>query len=118
MTDSTPSVKKTFHMSDTVYDRLKFLALVLLPALGTLYFTVGGLFDLGYTEQVLGSIVALETFLGAVLGLSNSAHKAEIEARPDSTLVVSDDGEVYAEFAFDPQTASQGDEVTLRVVKP
>lgn len=116
--DTLPKARTVFHMSDGFYDKAKFTALVLLPALGTLYFALGAVWGFSYTEQVLGTVVALETFLGTLLGLSNSAHKKEIEARPDSTLVVNDEGEVYAEFAFDPTTASPGDEVTLRVVKP
>jgi hypothetical protein len=59
-----------------IYDVLKFLALVVLPALGTLYFTLAGLWGLPAAEQVVGTIVAVDTFLGVVLQISSSAYKS------------------------------------------
>ena len=59
-------------MSDKVYDALKFTAQVVLPALGTLYFALSTIWGnaLPYGEQVVGTITALDCFLGAVLGIS------------------------------------------------
>lgn len=57
-------------MSDKVYDALKFTAQVVLPALGTLYFALSSIWGLSYGEQVIGTITALDCFLGAVLGIS------------------------------------------------
>lgn len=56
------------------YDRLKFVALVLLPALGTLYFTVAALWGLAHTTEVVGTITAIDTFLGVVLQLSSNSY--------------------------------------------
>lgn len=58
-----------------VYDILKFLALVLLPALGTLYFALAGIWGLPAAEQVVGTIVVIDTFLGTVLQISNTNYK-------------------------------------------
>lgn len=57
-------------MSDKLYDALKFAAQVVLPALGTLYFALSSIWGLPYGEQVVGTITALDCFLGAVLGIS------------------------------------------------
>lgn len=57
-------------MSDKVYDALKFAAQVVLPALGTLYFALSSIWGLPYGEQVVGTITALDCFLGAILGIS------------------------------------------------
>lgn len=57
-------------MSDKLYDALKFVAQVVLPALGTLYFALSSIWGLPYGEQVVGTITALDCFLGAVLGIS------------------------------------------------
>ncbi len=57
-------------LSDKVYNALKWIALVVLPALGTLYFTLAGIWGLPYGEQIVGTIVSIETFLGALLGIS------------------------------------------------
>ena len=58
-------------MSNKVYDILKWVALVVLPALATLYFALSGIWGFPYGEQVVGTITAIDTFLGAILGLSN-----------------------------------------------
>lgn len=58
-------------MSNKVYDILKWVALVVLPAIGTLYFALAGIWHFPYGEQVVGTITAIDTFLGAILGISN-----------------------------------------------
>lgn len=58
-------------MSNKVYDVLKWLALIVLPALATLYFAVAQIWGLPYGEQVVGTITAIETFIGAIVGISN-----------------------------------------------
>jgi len=58
--------------SSPFYDVLKSIAQVWLPALGTLYFTVASIWGFHDTTQVIGSIGALDTFLGAVLAISSS----------------------------------------------
>lgn len=58
-------------MNDKVYDILKWIAQYLLPAIGTLYFALAGIWGLPYGEQIVGSITAIDTFLGVILGLSS-----------------------------------------------
>ena len=64
-------------MNDKVYDILKWIALVILPALGTLYFALAGIWGLPYGEQIVGTITAVDTFLGAVLGISSINYNKE-----------------------------------------
>ena len=59
-------------MSSKVYDVLKFIAQILLPALGTLYFALASIWGLPYAEQIVGTITAIDTFLGVILGISSS----------------------------------------------
>jgi hypothetical protein len=57
-------------MKNKTYDILKWVALVVLPALGTLYFALSGIWKLPYGEEIVGTITAIDTFLGAILGIS------------------------------------------------
>ena len=57
-------------MTNKIYDVLKYIALIVLPAIGTLYFAVAGIWGLPYGEQVVGTITAIDTCLGALLDLS------------------------------------------------
>lgn len=58
-------------MSNKVYDILKWAAQILLPALGTLYFALAGIWGFPYAEAVVGTITAIDTFLGVILGISS-----------------------------------------------
>ena len=59
-------------MSNRVYDILKWVAQVFLPAAGTLYFALAATWGLPWAEQVVGTITAADTFLGVVLGISTA----------------------------------------------
>ena len=61
-------------ISNKVYDVLKWIAQYLLPALGTLYFALSTIWGFPYGEQVVGTITAIDAFLGAVLGLSSATY--------------------------------------------
>ena len=62
-------------MSNKVFDILKQIAMVWLPALGTLYFAFAGIWGLPYAEQIVGTITAIDTFLGAILGITTVQYK-------------------------------------------
>ena len=56
------------------YDIAKYVAQVVLPGLGTLYFALSGIWGFPNGEQVIGTITAVDVFLGLLLGLSNSTY--------------------------------------------
>ena len=58
-------------MSNKVYDILKFIAQIVLPAIATLYVTLAGIWGLPFSEQIGGTVMAVDTFLGAILMLSS-----------------------------------------------
>ncbi len=62
-------------MNNKLYDVLKWISMIVLPALGTLYFALAGIWGFPYGEEIVGTIVAVETFLGAVLSISNAQYK-------------------------------------------
>lgn len=61
-------------MSDKVYNTLKWMAQYLFPALGTLYFALAGIWGFPYGEQIVGTITAVDTFLGVILGISSTQY--------------------------------------------
>ena len=66
-------------MSNKVYDVLKYIAQVVLPALATFYVAIAGLWDLPYSEAVSGTIMAVDALLGACLMISSKNYKKESE---------------------------------------
>lgn len=61
-------------MTNKVYDILKWIAQVVLPAFATLYAAVASIWNLGYVTEVVGTITAIDTFLGIVLGVSSAQY--------------------------------------------
>lgn len=65
-------------MTNSTYDILKRLCTIILPALGTLYFTLSQLWGLPYGEQVVGTLAAVSTFIGVCIGISTAAYNKEV----------------------------------------
>jgi hypothetical protein len=101
------------------YDLLKALAQIYLPALGTLYFALAGIWGLPAAEQVTGSVLAIDTFLGVVLGISAANY-----ANPQvGDVVMEEDASGMQKFtlALNDETSvdkiGESDEVRFKVVK-
>ena len=60
-----------------VYDVLKWITLIALPACGTLYFALSGIWGFTYGEQIVGTITAVTTFLGCLIGISTINYSGE-----------------------------------------
>lgn len=69
-------------MRNKTYDVLKKIAQIWLPALGTFYFALAALWGFPHAEQIVGTITALDAFLGAVLGISSRQYKKQQGSLP------------------------------------
>ena len=65
-------------LSNKVYDVLKYITTIVLPALGTLYFALASIWGFPYGEQIVGTITAIVTFLGVCLGVSTSKYNKAV----------------------------------------
>ena len=66
-------------LNNKAYDILKYIQRLFLPALGTLYFALSSIWGLPYGEQIVGTITAIDTFLGAILGISSANYNKQVE---------------------------------------
>ena len=66
-------------LSNNAYDILKYIAQIVLPALGTLYFALSQIWGLPYGEEIVGTITAIDAFMGALLGISSANYYKEME---------------------------------------
>lgn len=70
-------------MSNKCYDILKYIALIVLPALGTLYFALAKIWSFPYGEEIVGTITAVDAFLGALLKISTDQYNQELKPPED-----------------------------------
>ena len=80
-------------LSNKNYDILKWLALIVLPALGAAYFGIAQIWGLPWGEEIVGTVVVLETLLGAILGISTRSYERESV------------GEIYPDVSDEPDQA-------------
>lgn len=62
-------------LKNRTYDILKYIAQIVLPAIGTLYFALSQIWGLPYGKEIVGTITAVDAFLGALLGVSSAQYK-------------------------------------------
>ena len=70
-------------LSNKVYDVLKYIAQIVLPALATLYFALAKIWNFPYGAEVVGTISAVDAFLGALLQISTNKYNAEQPEAPE-----------------------------------
>lgn len=107
-------------LSDGAYNKLKWVAQYFLPAVGTLYFALAMTWGLPNAEQVLGTVTALDIFLGAILGFSKKSYENS-DAKYDGALIVdtSDDSKDVYRLEVDQLSDMPGkNEITLKVLPP
>lgn len=66
------------NMSNKCYDTLKYIAQCVIPALGTLYFALAQIWGFPYAEQIVGSLTAIDAFLGVLLHISTNNYRKEV----------------------------------------
>ena len=86
--------------SNKVYDALKWIAQYLLPAAGALYFALAGIWGLPYGEQIIGTISAVDIFLGVILGISSASYNKEFQQFNVPISALNETGRVI--FTVDP----------------
>ena len=65
------------RLNNKIYDVLKWIAQIVLPAIATLYFALANIWNLPYGEQIVGTITAIDAFLGALLGISTLTYNKD-----------------------------------------
>lgn len=63
-----------FKLENKAYDILKYVAQVVLPAVGTLYFALAGIWGFPFGEEIVGTITAIDAFLGTLLMISTNQY--------------------------------------------
>lgn len=104
------------QMSNKTYDTLKWVAQIVLPALGTLYFALSSIWGFPFGEQIVGTITAVDAFLGAILKNSSDNYEGDGSLIVDMSDPFKD---VYSIALEDyPDVLASKEQVILKVKKP
>lgn len=66
-------------INNKTYDHLKWVAMIFIPAASTLYFSLANVLGLPYAEQVVGTLAAIDTFIGALLGITTAQYNKRLD---------------------------------------
>lgn len=66
-------------LNNKLYDVLKWVAMIVLPALATLVVAIFKIWSIPYGTEIAGTIMAVDTFLGAILGISTYNYNKELK---------------------------------------
>lgn len=104
-------------MTNQTYNRLKWVAQILLPALGSLYFGLGELWGLPKVTEIVGTITLVDTFLGVLLGLSSRQYNnSEAKYDGEITVVETEDSKAYSlNLNGDPYDLDQKKEAVFKI---
>lgn len=104
------------RMTNETYDFLKWIAQIVLPAIGALYAALAVLWGFPYCEQIVGTISAIDAFLGALLKKSSDNYQGDGMLIVDTSDPLKD---IYS-IALDdyPETLAEKDQVVLKVNRP
>ena len=73
-------------MKNRTYDILKYIAQIVIPAIGVLWFTIAQIWNISYGQEILGTITAVDCFLGAILGISTAVYNKRIGGAEDGNI--------------------------------
>lgn len=115
--EAVEPIVKNPMLSDKMYKILEYTARVILPGLATLYMALTGLWSLPYGPQVVGTIVAVDTFLGLFLGVAQRSYD-DSDAPYDGSIDViqQQEGTLYSlNLDSQPEALANMEKVTFKV---
>lgn len=115
---TTETGTKKVVLSDKAYSTLKWVALVALPALATLYAAIAAIWGIPGADKVVGTITAVDTLLGTLLGISTVQYNNS-GANADGALIIDQSQTGAAKYSLefnDPLVTYEGNKsLTLKV---
>lgn len=118
--EENPTSDARGFLSNKQYDLAKFLTVTVIPAIGTLYFTLAVIWNFPAGKQVLGTLMSIEACLAVILGISSKQYENS-NARFSGVInaIKTDDKTVYSlELNHAPELLEQKKEATFKINPP
>lgn len=121
MSESSHRLPSTPMLSNRVYNALKVLSTMLLPAASALYLSLDQIWDLPRETEVVGTVAAVNVFVGVLIGLSTKSYNNS-DAKYDGAIdVYEDTNEDRTVFSLnlneDPENLKSMSSVNFKVNK-
>lgn len=107
-----------FTLKPAIYEKLRFASQILVPAISTLYFTIGTIWELPGVEKVVGTLAAIAVFLGALVGLSRKNYNAAEKQYDGTVSFIPNEEGTLVKFNLDPEDLIGKSQVLLKLGPP
>ena len=103
------------RITNKVYDVIKWIVTIVIPAIITLYATLGNVWNLPYVEQITATLAAINVFLGAVIQISSSNYNKTYDGILHVDTVSDEESDKYLFEIDDLDDIIDKDKITLKI---
>jgi len=118
---NNPPEPKGYFLSNRLYNYTKLLAQLILPAVGAMYFSLAGIWGLPSADEVVGTIVVVDTFLGVLLSVSTNSYNNS-DTKFDGTMAIANAMDGRKTFSLElekpPEHLEHKDQITFKIQRP
>lgn len=103
------------RITNKVYDVIKWIVLIVIPAIITLYSTIGGIWGFPYVQQITGTLAAIDVFLGVVMKVSGVSYNKTYDGVLNIDTISDDETDRYLFEVDDLDNLADKDKITLKI---
>lgn len=97
------------------YDIIKWIVVIVIPAVITLYSTLGGIWDFPYVQEITGTLAAIDVFLGVIMKISSVSYNKEYDGVLHVDTVNDEATDKYLFEVDDLDQLTNKDRITLKI---
>ena len=102
-------------ITNKAYDAIKWIVVIVIPAVITLYSTLGGIWDFPYVQEITASLAAVDVFLGVIMKISSASYNKEYDGVLHVDTVNDEATDKYLFEVDDLDQLANKDKITLKI---
>lgn len=102
-------------ITNNVYDKLKWVVIIVIPAIITLYSSLASIWGFPYAEQITATLAAINVFLGVIMKISTASYNKTYDGTLHVDTVTNDDSDKYLFEVDDLDNIANKDHITLKI---
>lgn len=102
-------------ITNKMYDAIKWIVVIVIPAIITLYATLGNIWNFPRVEQITATLAAIDVFLGAIMQISSSKYNKTYDGTLHVDTITDEEADKYLFEIDDLDDLADKDKITLKI---
>ena len=102
-------------ITNKTYDVIKWIVVIVIPAIITLYATLGNIWNFPRVEQITATLAAIDVFLGAIMQISSSKYNKTYDGTLHVDTITDEEADKYLFEIDDLDDLADKDKITLKI---